>query len=106
MSLQVQDNKSISRVQNFSRLLEEISLHPPFKNYAVYFMCDFVKFLHFASCTSEAKAALMPGVYSILGMCSESEYHQLNVLLMPSEKAIFKTMYAEFEKDFKFKGKV
>lgn len=54
----------------------------------------------------ETKRILLPGINAMLGLCTDYEYQQLYGILDPAGKALFKAIYSDYQRDFKFKGKI
>ena len=74
----------------------------------------------------EHRRVLLPGVYSLMGVCSEHEYvilallaasfnalslwlcrfKQIHALLDSTARVLFKNLYSDYSKSFKFTGKV
>jgi hypothetical protein len=92
--------------QNLARLYEEISQHPPFKKYSIYLISDFIELLVNSALSQETRKVLIPGIFSLMDISTDFEYQQLHTLLNTTSKAIFKGLYAQYQKDHKFKGKI
>jgi hypothetical protein len=124
-SLRLDEVERNADAVSLARLFEEISQHPPFKKYLVYLLSEFVKMsvsggmnMNYGSHNNqrtrknprrlprETRQVLLPGIYALLDSCSQYELNLLNVGLDSSERAVFKSIYSDFQRDYKFKGKV
>jgi hypothetical protein len=65
---------SIRCAENVSRLMEELSKHPKTLNkYMPYLISDYIVLTDEHPVPPHVRQALLPGIYALLGMCSEHE---------------------------------
>lgn len=115
--------------RNLARLLEEMSKHPKqFNKYVAHLLVQYVQLTEVHPLSPSVKQALMPGIYSLLDICSEFEYvtdrnlpipltlgcscplllYRIKVvsrLVDETGRSIFRKLYEEYNRDWKFQGK-
>jgi hypothetical protein len=74
--------------------------------YLVYLLHDYIKASAVQALPPLEKRALLVGIYTVMGACSEFEFKQLHALLNMAGKSLFKILYGKFVKGFKYTGKV
>jgi len=89
-----------------SRLFCEMALLPSFKKYAALLIGDSVQLLRGAETSLQDRKHLLTGIYSMMELCTEFERQQIFNALDATGRSIFQSMFSDFEKDFKFKGKL
>jgi hypothetical protein len=114
---------------NLARLLEEMSKHPKqFNKYVTQLLVQYIELTEVHPLSPATKQALLPGIYALLDICSEFEYAPPPPLRSPppnmilcslvrrfkvvsrlvdeTGRAIFKKLFEEYNRDWKFQGKV
>ena len=92
------------KIQEFTKVCELLSAHKEvFKKHSVGFIIDYVNKLQ-SGIDSSLKNRLIPAVYSLLDMLSIYETQQMNTLMNPTTKAIFRTLFQNYQKSHQYKG--
>jgi hypothetical protein len=55
---------------------------------------------------ADLKRALLPGVYSLLGLCSQHVLEHINATLDAAGRVLFKTLHSGFTRTFRHSGRV
>ncbi|KAL6080652.1 rRNA primary transcript metabolism protein [Balamuthia mandrillaris] len=101
------DPERTDHVENMARLLEELAKHSKaFNKYTGFLLSHYIELVENYALPSIVKQALMPGIYSLLDVCGEFELKQVHIVQSLTGKAIFKKLYEEYSKEWKFSGKV
>jgi hypothetical protein len=93
--------------ENVARLYTELTQNASvMKKYAIYIVVDYLQLLEYETVPQEVKDAVLPGVYALLDICSEAEYNHMFKAMDETGKSMFRSLLAEYKRDFKFTGKV
>ena len=87
----------------FGKLAELLTTHNEvFKKHVLGLILFFVDSL-VAGMSATTKKTLLPAIFSLLGMLSKYELHQLGVTMTPSSKSLFRSIFRDFQK-MQYKG--
>ena len=87
----------------FGKLAELLTTHNEvFKKHVLGLILFFVDSL-VAGMSAVTKKTLLPAIFSLLGMLSKYELHQLQVTMTPSSKSLFRSIFRDFQK-MQYKG--
>ncbi|CAG8502590.1 2574_t:CDS:10 [Acaulospora morrowiae] len=102
----------------FSRLLEMISskdimrkqhkkplLNRPFAKHVHNLIAEYLKVQTEGFLDSNTKESLRPGIFSLLDLCGEHERNMIMVSLDHAKKSSFRTLWAEYNKNWKYVGR-
>ena len=96
------------RLQIVSRIYEELAQSPQaLRHYVVYPLVDFVVQAQLNRGLYErARRPLLPGLFSLLDTCTDSETQQIFAVLDTTGRVAFKRMHDEYKDRHKYKGDV
>jgi len=87
------------------RLLEETAAHKrSLVRYGAYALSDVVALLRYRPLGAAAQAELMPGVYSLIGMCTQVELQELHANSDPVGKRILADLLEGYQTSHKYRG--
>ena len=87
----------------FGKIAELLSAHSEvFKKHVLGLILFFVDSL-VAGMSAATKRNLLPAIFSLLGLLSKHELHQLQVTMTPSSKSIFRSVFRDFQR-LQYKG--
>ncbi|CAM9673889.1 unnamed protein product, partial [Chrysoparadoxa australica] len=87
------------------RLMEALPQHKDaMRSFLPYLVVDYVKLT--LDRRNNAQDLLLPGIYSLLSTLGQFELQQVHGFLGSNGKAIFRGLYSEFEREFKYSGNV
>jgi hypothetical protein len=98
-------------VKAVARLLEAVASHKAnLRRHMLHLIPDFVQALGAGANTEmapELKATLLPGIYAVMdGLGTEEVQHVHAALLDGTGQALFKKLHADYQRSFKYRGKV
>jgi len=98
---------SVRCATHLARLFSEMASHnSKARHFVVYLLSDYITLLRKQALDEQTKSTLLPGIYDLLDTCSEFELKQLFATLGEAGKTLFKSLYADYTRDHKFRGKV
>ncbi|CAH1797167.1 unnamed protein product [Owenia fusiformis] len=77
-----------------------------FSKVAVYIVADYVTQVQKVTLVPIVKKSLVPAVNHILSICDEHAIAQLHTVLNPGVREVFRTLYDDYLKYFKYTGKI
>lgn len=86
--------------------MEVVSNLKVFTKYATYPIGEFIVGSSTLPVHASIKKALLPGVFSLLKLCSEQDTAFIQATLDASMQDTFKTVLAEYKKFHKFSGRI
>ncbi|XP_060077865.1 unhealthy ribosome biogenesis protein 2 homolog [Ylistrum balloti] len=90
----------------FDRLCQLISTHKrDFNKVAGYLVSDYVCEVQKVSLHPDVKKTLVPAVYKLLDLCDKFSISQLHTVLQTGVKEVFKVLYDDYTKYFKYTEK-
>jgi hypothetical protein len=93
--------------ENLARLYTGLTEHASvMKKFAIYIVVDYLQLLEYEAVSQVIRDGVLPGVYALLDICSEAEYNHMFKAMDETGKSMFRTLLAEYKRDFKFTGKV
>ncbi|XP_022104086.1 unhealthy ribosome biogenesis protein 2 homolog isoform X2 [Acanthaster planci] len=93
--------------ENMERLLTQLASHKnEIKQLAVFLVSDYIAELEQGTLLPFFKKALVTGVYNLLDVCDERAVDYLNANLPRNLREIFKTFYSDFQKYYRYSGKI
>ncbi|CAG8539690.1 3268_t:CDS:2, partial [Scutellospora calospora] len=109
----------ISSVNSFTRLLTMISQRDslnkshkkkaissrPFIKHVPCLIAEYLKVQTVGFLEPAIKESLRPGVYALLDLCDKHERDMIMVTLDQAGKSLFKTLWTEYNKDWKYVGR-
>lgn len=88
------------------RLYQDLAaLGPHMRTFAVHMLVDFIVLVEREPLAPYARAALNPGIYSLVALLEENEQNLILKALDATGKAIFRQIHQEYERDWKYQGK-
>lgn len=105
-----QDEERISQLVGcallFDRLCQLISTHKrDFNKVAGYLVSDYVCEVQKVTLHPEVKKTLVPAMYKILDLCDKFSISQLHTVLQTGVKEVFKILYDDYMKYFRYSEK-
>ncbi|XP_038065341.1 unhealthy ribosome biogenesis protein 2 homolog isoform X2 [Patiria miniata] len=93
--------------ENMERLLTMLATYKKDINkLAVFLVSDYIAELQKGTLLPLFKKALVTGIYNLLDACDERAIDFLNATLPNNLREIFKTFYSDFQKYYRYSGKV
>ncbi|CAN0101514.1 unnamed protein product [Discosporangium mesarthrocarpum] len=90
-----------------SRVFEYFVAHKEIlRRYAPFVLAEYVSLAGVLSLEPAARSALLAGIFPLVDVCSAKETQQLHGLLDPTGKAVFRSLYDDYQRQYKFVGKV
>ena len=95
----------VKLARSFSRCLVQFSSDANAGKHMPYLVSDFLTVLQSRVLNTQVKAAILPGIHALLGICGEYEKSLIGTVVNEGAKELFRTIYEDFTYHYKYTGK-
>ncbi|CAM9445578.1 unnamed protein product [Choristocarpus tenellus] len=100
-------DKQVATANALSRVLEHFGPHKEvLKRYAPFVLAEYVYQAGSSALQPGVREALLPGVFSVVDICTPREMQHLHTLLDATGKVVFRSLHEEYQRKYKYSGKV